>query len=382
MTDHTSTPLASAHGGGAGSLARLQQLLLLLFLLYAFLCSIDLLGSSFKLFGTPFVDALFKLTDNPFVGLFVGVLATSLVQSSSTVTSLVVVLVASGSVSIDGAIPMIMGANIGTSVTSTLVALGHVTRSDEFRRAFAAATVHDFFNIMAVTVLFPLELATGFLRRVAIFLEQLLLGSSGAEFKSPLKMIVKPTVEFVLDQLALIFTSKAGLAIAACMLGFILMMISLQRLVVLLKRAMMGRAENVMQRAVFEKPFVAFILGIVITVLVQSSSVTTSVSVPLVAAGFVTLNQIFPFVLGANIGTTITAMLASLVTGSSAAVVVALVHLSFNVSGIIILYPLRSIPISAARWLGDLTQRSKLYALAYVVVVFFVIPLTLIFLSR
>ncbi|MGB5159487.1 MAG: Na/Pi symporter, partial [Thermoanaerobaculia bacterium] len=139
------------------------RLILLCTLLFGFFVGLDMMGLSFKLFGKGFAEALIERTSNPFVGLFVGLLATTLVQSSSTTTSMIVALVAAGALTIEGAIPMIMGANIGTSVTNTLVSLAHVTRREEFQRAFAGATVHDFFNWMAVLILLPLELATGFL---------------------------------------------------------------------------------------------------------------------------------------------------------------------------------------------------------------------------
>ena len=82
------------------------------------------------------------MTSNPLVGLFTGILATTLAQSSSTITSIAVGLVASRALTIEGAIPVVMGANIGTSVTNTLVSMGHITRKEEFRRALAGATVH------------------------------------------------------------------------------------------------------------------------------------------------------------------------------------------------------------------------------------------------
>jgi sodium-dependent phosphate cotransporter len=55
------------------------------------------------------------------------------------------------------AIPVIMGANIGTSVTNTIVSMGHVGNAEEFRRAFAGATIHDMFNWLSVIVFLPLE---------------------------------------------------------------------------------------------------------------------------------------------------------------------------------------------------------------------------------
>ena len=153
--------------------------------LYLFLVSVKLLGTGFKMFGGGFAEQLISTTSNPLVGLFIGILATSLVQSSSTTTSTVVGFVASGILTIENAIPIIMGANIGTTVTSTIVSMGHVTRREEFRRAMAAATVHDFFNILTVVVLFPLELTTGFLHRSARVLSTLMVGTEGLTFASP-----------------------------------------------------------------------------------------------------------------------------------------------------------------------------------------------------
>ena len=56
-----------------------------------------------------------------------------------------------------------MGANVGTSITSTLVSLTQVADKENFRRGFAAATVHDVFNLLSVAVLLPIEIASGYL---------------------------------------------------------------------------------------------------------------------------------------------------------------------------------------------------------------------------
>ena len=106
----------------------IRTLVILVVTLYAFLVSINLLGHSFKLFGEDFAVTLLQSTENPFFGLFLGILATSLIQSSSTTTSIVVGLVAAGGLTLDTAIPVIMGANVGTTVTNTLVSFGHATR--------------------------------------------------------------------------------------------------------------------------------------------------------------------------------------------------------------------------------------------------------------
>ena len=361
------------------TLARVLQLLIIL---YVFLFSIQLLGGTFKLLGKDFAVGLIETTSNPFTSLLIGILATSLVQSSSTVTSLIVGLVAGGALTIEGAIPMIMGANIGTSVTNTIVSLGHMTRPQEFQRAFAGATVHDFFNLMAVMVFLPMELATHFLQRSAEWLAGLLVGGGGVTFKSPLKTIVEPVTKWTEHTAMDIFSVKGVAAAVLILLSLGLLFLSLHQLVKLMKKLVLGRVEVLMDRYIFRNALLGLLAGTVITVLVQSSSVTTSLTIPLLAAGFCTVEQIFPVVLGANVGTTVTALLASLATGSAAALTVALCHFFFNVYGILILYPLRGIPIKAAKTLANLSLRSRFYAVGYVLVVFFALPLVLIFLTR
>ena len=161
--------------------------------LYLFLVGINGLSSGIKLLGGDFAKEVMSTTGNPFVALFIGILATTLFQSSSTTTSLIVAMVASGTVTLSGAVPMIMGANIGTTVTNTLVSIGHIQRGNEFKRAFQAATIHDFFNLIAVIVLFPLEYFFGILEKSASWLGLMLFGTISTDevFKSPIKAAIK-----------------------------------------------------------------------------------------------------------------------------------------------------------------------------------------------
>ena len=107
-----------------------------------------------------------SLLSNPIVGLMIGVLFTVLVQSSSTCTSVIVSMVASGILDV----PMVMGANIGTSLTSTLVSLTQMTDKLQFERAFAGATIHDCFNWLTVIVLLTLEVSTGYLYKLTLWI--------------------------------------------------------------------------------------------------------------------------------------------------------------------------------------------------------------------
>ena len=173
----------------AGPLPVLQKTVTVLFLLFIFLLGVKGLGDGFKLLGNDLLQAFFAATENPFIGLMVGILGTTLVQSSSVSTSMIVGLVAApeNPLPIANAVPMIMGTNIGTTVTNTAVSLAHMGRREEFRRAFSVATCHDFFNFIVVAVLLPLELLTGYLRQTAESLAALVSGFGGVTYSSPLK---------------------------------------------------------------------------------------------------------------------------------------------------------------------------------------------------
>lgn len=343
--------------------------------LYVFLVSINLLGHSFKLFGKDFAVALLQTTENPFLGLFLGILATSLIQSSSTTTSITVGLVAAGGLSLETAIPVIMGANVGTTVTNTLVSFGHATRRVEFKRALSAAIVHDIFNVLCVVVLFPIEIMFHPIQSVAVWLQAGFADLGGMELFNPVKVIVTPAIDG-LD--ALLGTTQTS-AVIMMILSLVLLFVSLMVLVRTMRSTVVHRAEKVIDRYLFGKDYATFLAGLVLTLLVQSSSVSTSLIVPLAGAGLLTLREIFPFTLGANIGTTMTALLAALATGNGVAVTVAFAHLVFNIFGILIFYPLRFIPIRAAGMIGDFAGVSvrNVTIVISVFILMYLIPLAL-----
>jgi len=348
-------------------------------LLYLFLTGVELLSGGFKTMGAGFVDGLFEGVSNPLGGLFVGLLATVLVQSSSVSTSVIVGLVASGVVGVDEAVPMVMGANLGTTVTNTLASLGHMRRDMEFRRAFAAATVHDFFNILAVIVFLPIELATGYLSSTAGWITEQVIGSSGAEFNSPLKAAVKMPAGWVKDLLSGVGAGGNWMGGLMILIGLAFIFLALAYITRNMRLLVADRVEAAINRTLGAgSGFVAILLGAIITVSVQSSSITTSVLVPLAASGVLTLENIYPVTLGANVGTTVTALMAALATGNPAAVTVAVVHTLFNLSGIALFYPIRAlrrIPLRLAAGLADVAAERRSTAIIYAVGVFVVVPL-------
>jgi len=348
-------------------------------LIYTFLVGVSSLESGIKVMGADTQESLFSSVSNPVAGLFIGILGTVLVQSSSASTSVIVGLVGTGALGVGDAVPMVMGANIGTTVTNTLVALAHMRQSDEFKRAFSAATVHDFFNLLAVSILLPIELATKVLSNSAEKISSQLVGSAGSEWKSPIKKWVKEPVGWLKDLGDALGASGNVLGTFLVAIGLVIILIALAFITKNMRKLVADRIEASLNKVLGTGAgTIAMLLGLVITVSVQSSSITTSIMIPLAAAGVVSLRNIYPVTLGANVGTTITALLAALAASRPEALTVALVHTLFNVGGIVLLYPMpgvRDIPIRLAENLAKIALQRRFMAVAYVVVAFIVIPL-------
>lgn len=360
--------------------------LIVIVALYVLLVAVGLIGDGFRQVfgGTEGIESLFMFATNPFIGLVIGILATALVQSSSTVTSIIVGLVAGG-MPIAAAIPMIMGANVGTTITNTIVSFGHIKRPGEFRTAFAAATIHDFFNLLSIVIFLPLELAFGFLGKssgvVTHFIEN--FGTVDAAGKSIVKIVLNFGTQFVEFLVSALPDFWAGLVLIVA--GIALILLSIMYLGNTLKTVFAGRSRNMLHATLGKGPVTGMFSGTVVTVLVQSSSTTTSLIVPLAGSGVIGLRQVYPFTLGANIGTTVTALLAATaITGPTHAIAhqIAIAHLLYNLLGVIVIYCipwLRNIPIAGAEWLARLADERKELALAYILFVFFGVPAVLVF---
>uniref|UniRef100_A0A8C2PTB6 Sodium-dependent phosphate transport protein 2B n=1 Tax=Cyprinus carpio TaxID=7962 RepID=A0A8C2PTB6_CYPCA len=407
-------------------LKSIVKFILLLGLLYVFVCSLDILSSAFQLVGGKAAGDIFQdnaVLSNPVAGLVIGVLVTVLVQSSSTSSSIVVSMVSSGLLEVKSAVPIIMGANIGTSVTNTIVAVMQAGDRNEFRRAFAGATVHDFFNWLSVLVLLPLEVASGYLYRLTKLIIDSFNIQTGADAPDLLKVITEPLTKNIIEVRSvdlLGFTiqqypySRPHLSLSSgthmfvyanlpdLAVGLILLALSLLALctcliliVKLLNSMLKGQVAVVIKKVLntdFPFPFawvtgyIAILVGAGMTFIVQSSSVFTSAITPLVGIGVISLERAYPLTLGSNIGTTTTALLAALASpGETLAnsLQISLCHFFFNISGILLWYPIpfTRIPIRLAKALGNRTAKYRWFAALYLILCFFLFPLLVLGLS-
>lgn len=403
-------------------------------LLYLFIISLSLLGSGFQILGGTSVGEIFRnsqIFNNPFASCAIGILATVMVQSSSTSTSIIISMAAAELLTVGQAVYMVMGANIGTSITNTLVAIGQINDVDQFRRAFGGATVHDMFNFLSVMILLPIEWATGMLKHMSSSAVKGLHVPEGYEAPNFLKLLTKPVTSkimsvdkgliskigkeknaTVLQQLmkksivkwkkckdpekSFIYCPQenrwtdASIGLTLTVWALIWLSVTLILLVKLLQWSLQGSLARVLHKVMnleIKNPFnwlsdyVLVIVGIVMTILVQSSSVTTSSLTPLVGIGLLKLHKMFPVTVGANVGTTATGILAAMGNDNlNLALQVAFSHLFFNFMGILLWFIIpfmRNIPIELAKGMGNTTAKHRWFAAFYILMAFVIIPLIL-----
>jgi sodium-dependent phosphate cotransporter len=347
--------------------------------LLIFLFALDLMISSLEHLGETVAETIILATSNPFTGLFIGLLVTAIIQSSSATTSMTVALVASGSINLEGAVPIIMGANIGTTITSTIVSLGFITRKKEFRRAVAGGTYHSFFNILTALILFPLEYYYGFLSKLSQFLATAFFHEPIGPIKSQFSFLgsgFTPVVRFLVSHI------NNGFLLGT--LSVLLLFGSILFFRKVLTDLLGFGSQDRFRRFFFKSPIKSFVWGILTTAAIRSSTVTTSLVVPLVAKKVVKMKAAVPFILGANIGTTLTAFMAAMFN-SNAAISIAISHFLFNFIGVLIFFPIpyvNKIPVNLAAGLGKLTLRYRLIGFFYLMLTFFLIPFSLIYLNK
>eukprot|EP00977_Amphora_coffeiformis_P000082 scaffold19_cov169-Amphora_coffeaeformis.AAC.7 len=349
---------------------------------------------------------LFGSDLNPLAGIMIGVLSTVLLQSSSTTTSIIVTLVGSA-ITVDQGIYMVMGANIGTSMTNTIVAMGQMGNGDQLERGFAGATVHDMFNFMMVAILLPVEVITGYLDRLTGAMVKNADTADKERWEGPIARLVEPLGALVIkENKDVTFAIAEGngscndyypmncdpaidpptydscggeFGLIKCdeeigcpaffsadatasddkvsggvvfFIGIMIIFACMAGLVTVLQKLLSGLSTPIMVKATSVNGYIAIAIGAGITMIVQSSSITTSTLTPFVGIGALSLEEMLPLTLGANLGTTLT--------------------------GVVVFYPipfLRKIPLFAARRLGKATRIWRGFPIVYLAVMFVAVPL-------
>lgn len=392
--------------------SRLPHVLGVALFAYLFFLALDMMGSGMKRsFKDPIKHFLEDNADQftELASFVIGVLGTALIQSSSSVTSISVEMVQNGVMPLLIAAGIVHGANLGTSVTSSIVAFGSELRrftgnplrdlramlfeprGPGFQRAVGTAVVHDFFNIVMITgILLLLELPFELILRsadaVAAMLEQSMQGSAKGIVDNVLVYVTPKTYTRPVTRLI-------ASAVPASAVGWVLVGVGLPLLFASLK-GFTSRMRALVMYGVDQSDPVqvgdlllgtswldTFIRGLVVTILVQSSSATTSLVVPLAALGFFDTRKVFPFIMGANIGTTTTALLVA--TGSVGApgfedgMTIALCHVFLNLLAVVLavgIPGLQSAIVRSADWMGERAAQRPVVLLMYLITLAGLVP--------
>ncbi len=333
--------------------------------------------------GTGPVSRLLDLATHPLIGLLVGILATAAIQSSTTVTALTVAAVGSGAISVTMAVPIILGANIGTTITASIVAFSYVGRRGEFCRAFTSASLHTSFNLLFVLAMLPVELIFHPLQHLSGLLSDLLVGdvseptvTGGFVFS-----LFSPLVDVLGMQgvIGAVFEPRAA-ALACIVLGTVLVLVAVRVIGAQLSTLMAARSRTLIKRSTGASDFLGVATGTLVTMGVQASAVTVSSLLPFAAAKSMKLRELLMITVGANVGTTFTALLTALAVPGSLgpfALQAALIHLLFNLIGallVLFVTPLRDLIIRLAEFGGRAAARSYVAAGAFLASFHLVIP--------
>lgn len=357
-------------------LLRTGQTILTLVLLFLFLISLELITSACRELGAGYTKGIIQVVGNPVVSLFIGLLATAIIQSSSTITSSLVAMVAANVISLEAAVPAVLGANIGTSVTSMLVSFGHLGSPKAFKRGYMVASSHVIFNVLTAILFFPLEQKWKILSQSSQYLANHLSnwGAIGEGWFAFNNSLITPVA-------SLLKSVAQGLPVAILGFSLVLLFMCIFSLTALFRYLMLGADRNQNFSRFLDNPMVSLLSGTGITAVIHSSTVTTSLCVVLAATEKISPKKLFPFILGANVGTTVTALMAA-IGRSETGLAIALCHLLYNVLGVLIFFPVpvvRNFIVHLSRWFGETAQRNLSFAFGSLLILFFALPFLVIF---
>lgn len=292
-------------------------------------------------------DALFSLATNPLAGLLTGLIITAVIQSSTTTTTVSIAAVASGTLPVAAAVPIIMGANIGTSLTPCVVALGFIARRQEYTRAMTLAATHVLVNAVLVCVLLPLELVAHPLERLAAAGSRALIPNPNQELSSAtyVATFLQPAMGRLFGAAAARGVPVWAAAVAVAVGAAVVLLLCLWLLRAQLQVLLAARQHLLFEHSTSTADGVSFVIAGTLTALIHSSTAVVGSMTPAAATGLLSPRAALPMVLGANVGTTLTPLVAIVaVPGqySQFALEAALIHLLFNLCGALLFMPTRA----------------------------------------
>ncbi|CAD6187467.1 unnamed protein product [Caenorhabditis auriculariae] len=408
-------------------------------ILFTYVCLLGVVSTAFSLLASGGLGKIVQasaLIKDPISALVVGMLVTVVLQSATTTTNILVTMVAANMITVHDAIPVMIGSELGSSLVNALISLAYAGQPEQFCRAFSAAVLGDVFNVCSLFVIFPLELATSLIETLSWWIVDPLISEQGLSFKT-LELLTDPVTRMILEvneaevlnasirpelfppnhtfvlrcafsngsriyacpyKHVFVYSTLSDQAIGWMVLAFAIpcLIACLFAIVFLIQKMLDGHAAKYVKNLLSRecpgrwKPctgYVVMAVGLIVTLLIQSNSIFSSSLTPLVGSGVVTLEQMYPLILGSNIGTTFSGVLAAFSADGSRfekALHMAMCQVIYNIIGTFLFYiipPMRKFPIYLSLKLGHTTNRYRWFIVIFVLVFFLIIPFTVIGLS-
>jgi len=381
---------------------KVRLLIVLAFGIFLFISSLEGVKSGFKLIFAEWQKGILgMITDStaPVTGLAIGILSTALVQSSSAVVAATMVsmsgMVASGLPMVDAmrfGVPMVLGANIGTTVTNTIVIFG-VRRGmtvNEFGDTIPGVIVDDVYEALTISLFFILEMTTGFISNTTLRIGEFLSTSVGLE--EALASFDKTIIDIIIKEPFVKPLKNLVVGLAGQRVGGVVLFVFWFLVIIFSMGLITKGLENLIQtdwedkiKAAFSSPARSFFTGFSITWLVGSSSIGTSLMVPFLATKVVDLKKAYPYLCGCNMGTTVDlSQIYGYIAGGLVGVMLGSAHVMLNIIALLLwlVSPLRFVPVRVSEWIGERIQANENAAfnlVIWVVVIFFLLPIAVIY---
>lgn len=344
-----------------------------IFFLYTFIFSIELIKKTSVLLA-PSVKGFLSEALTPIKAVATGWFTTSIVQSSGAVGTMTATFAGNNIISLQTAVFIVIGAALGTTITALVISLVTVTQKKrDFRHGFEIGLCYAIFSAIIVSIAFLLEYFFQFVSRSSLFVVSL-FGEKTSPFLFP------DIVGFLTSPITNLLLSKNNVFLVL-LFAFAVLIFSLRYLSKSIIN-LFGGEENTKKKIgkYFESKWKTYLLGVVLTGIVFSSSITIGLLVPLAASRLISLRKTIPFILGADLGTSTDILIAALIINKPLALATAVSYFILPIMAAIIFLPntnfLYKVTKYTSKKLIHISRKKALYFL----LAFVLIPLLIIIL--
>ena len=352
----------------------MKKVVRLISLIYLFIFSIELIRRT-SLFLAPNIKDFLLQNLTPIKAISVGWFTTSIVQSSGAVASIAAAFAGNNLINLQTVVYILIGASLGTTITALIISLITVTKQKkDFRHGFEIALSYSIYSAFLVVIVFLLEHYLELFSKLSFFLASILGGK--------ISLLKVPNfVDLITSQIINLLFEKIN-KFALLLFAFVILTFTLKYLGKSIIEVLGGedKAKKFINKY-FDSKYKSYFIGVFLTAIVFSSSITIGLLVPLAVSRLISLKKAIPFILGADLGTASDVFLASIIIGKTTAYATSITYTLFGIIGALIFLPNVNFLHKTTKYVSKkLIKISRKKAL-YILIAFILIPLGIILIS-